>query len=115
MTESIRYIFSRYKWKIKNLGQAREFLNLVHVERYMVIEVFRNFCSQLMTLVQLQFFARVIRYLFFMLKSECVIKSDFKIPFRKCITGGFQWESFHVMTSILLVFIHFSTYLIFLA
>lgn len=57
--------------------------------------------------VPLQFFARVIHYLLFMLKSECVIKFDFKIPSRKCIPGDFQWESFHVMTFILVVFIHF--------
>lgn len=39
MTESIRYIFSRYKWKINNLGQVRELLDLVRVCRYMVLKV----------------------------------------------------------------------------
>lgn len=43
MTESIRYIFSSYKWKIKkNLGQARAFLNPGSVCTSMVFEVFRN-------------------------------------------------------------------------
>lgn len=61
--------------------------------RHLGFEVFRNSCSQLMRfLCNYSFVLGSLISCHVHFKSECVVESDSKIPFRKCLPGDHSVE-----------------------